>query len=414
MQGEYFMSVGDNCCTLGDSLSHQPQDADLIAHYEGTHLVNARPLAVGEIVADKLRSLHTEGLKTVTVLHRTHDKTALDSALIKDSKRLVTESGNGRTELASHLHPQIADCCDSLSYERSRKKRFGQRSRHELSVVFGKDVAALHYVCPVTGFLHLHNLVYLKSLYQQLLTKSKNTRFITRFKHRLRLHQMRHGLCQRPVYAGIDGPQQGEKLVPHLVATVVRIGIAAVIDKGLVVARQVVKNLGTGRGQQRTEDALVILKTHSGQSMQPGTPYQIEEHRLHIVIGMVGNTDGGRMAVFTVNARFFVLKPIIAQTTGSHLDALTMKGSLSMCVKTNDTETYAMTSTETSHELFVTLTLLTTKLEVAMEGDDLIVELLKDVNEGDAISPSAQATQHGTRLWRVTVCRKQLLNVVEK
>ena len=65
-QREYLAGSGCYRSTMGDGFANEPKDADLIAHGERTEFVDARTMAVGQVIAHKFAAApHSVGRKAV-------------------------------------------------------------------------------------------------------------------------------------------------------------------------------------------------------------------------------------------------------------------------------------------------------------------------------------------------------------
>ena len=63
---EYLASSGCYRCEVGYGFSNEPKDADLIAHGERTEFVDARTMAVGQVIAHEFAPApHSVGRKAV-------------------------------------------------------------------------------------------------------------------------------------------------------------------------------------------------------------------------------------------------------------------------------------------------------------------------------------------------------------
>lgn len=77
----------------------------------------------------------------------------------------------------------------------------------------------------------------------------------------------------------------------NFVTTESCVGICAVGHEIFSALGKVIEDFRPIHTEKRTKDAPIILKTHACQTMQTRATNQIEEHRLHIVVGMMRHTD---------------------------------------------------------------------------------------------------------------------------
>ena len=124
--------------------------------------------------------------------------------------------------------------------------------------------------------------------------------------------------CRAPhgfVQAGIQFPQHRGHPVADAVAAVVVALIAAVLHMGDSVFLQIVLNLPAGDAQQGADD-LPPAGWNPAQPQSAGAPGQVQQHRLHIVVPVVG---GGNPVAMKLRRR--LLQETVAQRPGRFLQA---------------------------------------------------------------------------------------------
>ena len=93
--------------------------------------------------------------------------------------------------------------------------------------------------------------------------------------------------------ARVDGQQLGHDLQPQAVAGIVGVQIRLVGDVGQVMRRDIGVDGGAGRVQQGADDALPHRR-NAGKPLGAGAPQQLQQHRLRLILPVVGGGDGGR------------------------------------------------------------------------------------------------------------------------
>ena len=92
---------------------------------------------------------------------------------------------------------------------------------------------------------------------------------------------------------GVDGQQLGHDLQPQAVAGIVGVQIRLVGDVGQVMRRDIGVDSGAGRVQQGADDALPH-RWNAGKPLGAGAPQQLQQHRLRLILPVVGGGDEGR------------------------------------------------------------------------------------------------------------------------
>ena len=121
--------------------------------------------------------------------------------------------------------------------------------------------------------------------------------------------------------------QQGDDLVAEPVPGVGGVGVGAVLHVGEGMLPQVGQDLGPGGGE-KGPDQLPPPGADTSEALEAAAPDEVEEHGLHVVVGVVGGGDEASPQLFR---RLF--QKVIAQGPGGLLDtgptALGLSGDIS-------------------------------------------------------------------------------------
>ena len=83
-------------------------------------------------------------------------------------------------------------------------------------------------------------------------------------------------------------------MVPKAVSEGIVFKIAAVLPPGEAVFLQIGENLRPGHGQERADNP-PGLRRHAAKATKAGAPQEIDEHRLHLVVGVVRRGNDSRL-----------------------------------------------------------------------------------------------------------------------
>ena len=169
----------------------------------------------------------------------------------------------------------------------------------------------------------------------------------------------------------------------HLVLQVGTVGHIILMAFG-----QIVFNLLPADIEQRTHHFSVPI-LYAPQSADTGTAQQIQQHRFRVVLTVMGHGH-------TVQLPFLqqLLKEIIAQRAGCHLDADMMLVRIGMCGKTTPVQYNLPPLAEVRHKSLITVRLRTTQTEIAVRRLNLISQVLQHTSQGHRICSATESNQH--------------------
>ena len=208
------------------------------------------------------------------------------------------------------------------------------------------------------------------------------------------LGEAERGLVDAVDDRGVDGLQQGDDIESHLVALDIVDKIGAVGDISLALLAEPLFDVAAAHGEQRTHH-MTIAGSDAGESVDAGTPDEIEEHGLDAVFAMVGHTHGGG-----TDGKAQLLEITITQIACSHLYAHLMEVGIGTGVKVGKMKRDGVTATEVDAELLIAIGLVATEVEVAVSRLNMITQPSEHQQQTNAVG----ATREG---YQMCVARRQ-------
>lgn len=183
---------------------------------------------------------------------------------------------------------------------------------------------------------------------------------------------------------GVDLLEDGYDEVAYFIAGVVEGVVGGVGAVPELVGADVVQDVLAGEGEDGPQDAPAD-GGDAGEAADAGAAGEVEEGGFGVVVGVVGDED---VVEFALEAGF--LEPGVAEFAGGHLDADAAGGGVGPGVEFADAEGDAVGVAEAFDELLVHVGFFPAEVEVAVEGEEVEVEVFAGVEEGDGVGAAAE------------------------
>ena len=199
------------------------------------------------------------------------------------------------------------------------------------------------------------------------------------------LHHARHladtlgQLGHLVVEDGVELSQDGDHLVAEHVPLGVVLQVRAVHYVFLSDLIEIVEYLLPGASEHRTED-MSVPRTDALQATDARAPHEVEQHRLHLVVLVMGDDDAVRVYVTSQ-----LLEVAVAQLACRHLYRHMVKGGMALRVEVDAVEGHVEMLAERHAELLVALALLPAQMEVAVHGLRAVAEREQGAEQGHAV-----------------------------
>ena len=193
-----------------------------------------------------------------------------------------------------------------------------------------------------------------------------------------------HGFVQ----AGIQFPQHRGHPVADAVAAVVVALIAAVLYMGDSVFFQIILNLFAGDAQQGADD-LPPAGWDPAQSQGAGAPGQVQQHRLHIVIPVMG---GGNIIAVIRLCR--LLQETVAQHPGRFLQAHSLFPGISRRVPMAGDAGHAMLPAPVLYKIGIPQGLLPPDAVLKMSGHHIPAPAVQQVQQAHGVRPAGHGAKN--------------------
>lgn len=282
---------GSDTETAVAAVTNEPDDVVAVGDDELPLLFDATKLAVGEVVAYQLPSLHAEWYKTVSAPHETNLKGFRQKVSVK--------IGNVRAGLADAGH--------HFSQKHGRDKFLLPFAEQEsVAVAQDKEVLRRPFRPGLTAPAAHHFVLLgsIESLAEKPLVQQSALRERVKGEGVCRNAMLPESLLNAhiiiryapaDVFAGatqmlhsprVDAPKQGDDIEAQAVALKGALRVGGIRDVWLSSLFEESKNLAVAQTKQWTDDALAAW-AHASQTAQSGAPKKVEQERLGLVVLMM-------------------------------------------------------------------------------------------------------------------------------
>ena len=190
------------------------------------------------------------------------------------------------------------------------------------------------------------------------------------------------------VGSGLQLTEEREQLVAHLVAAVVEGGIGEVFHMVEVVAGGIGFDVVAAKRKQGTDH----MGLHRQDAMETGkasAAEKIEEEGLVGIVAVVGGEES-RIAMRLAEGE----EPVVAQTTGSILDAELMGVGVVEGLKVLHMEGNTILQSQIADKKLVAVAVARTQVEIAVGNGEGVVGTVHEMGEDHRVDTSANSKQH--------------------
>ena len=199
--------------------------------------------------------------------------------------------------------------------------------------------------------------------------------------------EVEDGLLYGVVGCGLKLPQEGHKLVAHLIATVVEGDVGDILDMLEVMLLGVCLDVVATKGEQGAHHKS-IHRQDAVEARKTGATKQVEEESFGSIVAVVGGKDGG-IALLLAE----LVEIVVAKLTGRVFHAEVLAGSMVEGLELRHMDGDPIGGSQLTYKLLVAVAVARPKMEVAVgdgEGKSSAVHKMGQHHRIDAATNSKQ------------------------